>query len=162
MSEERKAAERLAVKGMGAILLIVFLFWAIPQIWDKLSPFIIAIPLAAALQPVVLFAKNKLKIKSGISVLICVVLMLGAGGRRHVLGRFHRAGAGAAGGRADRHHDYGRGHDRPAGRGKPREQLGGQPHPPVQSMLRNTMQRRSGPDEALGDGYGPGDGCFCG
>ena len=76
MSEERKAAERLAVKGLGAILLIVFLFWAIPQIWDKLSPFITAIPLAAALQPVILFAKNKLRIKSGISVLICVVLML--------------------------------------------------------------------------------------
>ena len=49
MSEERKAAERLAVKGIGAILLIAFLCWAVPQIWDKLSPFIIAIPLASAL-----------------------------------------------------------------------------------------------------------------
>ena len=76
MSEERKAAERLAVKGFGAVLLIAFLFWAVPQIWDKLSPFIIAIPLAAALQPVIIFAQDKLKIKRGISVLICVVLML--------------------------------------------------------------------------------------
>ena len=77
MSEERKAAERLAVKGLGAILLIALLFWAVPQIWDKLSPFIIAIPLAAALQPVIRFAQNKLKIKRGISVLICVLLLLG-------------------------------------------------------------------------------------
>ena len=62
MSEERKAAERLALKGLGAIVLIVILFWAVPQIWDKLSPFIIAIPLAAALQPVIRFSQNKLKI----------------------------------------------------------------------------------------------------
>ncbi len=77
MSEERKAAERLAVKGLGAILLIALLFWAVPQIWDKLSPFIIAIPLAASLQPVIRFAQNKLKIKRGISVLICVLLLIG-------------------------------------------------------------------------------------
>ena len=76
MSEERKAAERLAIKGVGAIAAIAFLFWAVPQVWDKLSPFIIAIPLAAALQPVILFAQNKMKIKRGISVLICVLLLL--------------------------------------------------------------------------------------
>ena len=76
MSEERKAAERLAVKGLGAILLIVFLCWAVPQIWDKLSPFIIAIPLASALQPAIRFAQEKLRIKRGISALICVLIML--------------------------------------------------------------------------------------
>ena len=77
MSEERKAAERLAVKGIGAVIIAALLFWAVPQIWDKLSPFIIAIPLAAALQPVVRFAQDKLKIRRGISVLICVLLLLG-------------------------------------------------------------------------------------
>ena len=76
MSEERKAAERLALKGLGAVILIGLLFWAVPQIWDKLSPFIVAIPLAAALQPVIRFAERRLKIKRGISVLICVLLML--------------------------------------------------------------------------------------
>ncbi len=76
MSEERKAAERLAVKGLGAILLIAFLCWAVPQIWDKLSPFIIAIPLASALQPAIQFAQEKLRIKRGISALICVLIML--------------------------------------------------------------------------------------
>ena len=77
MSEERKAAERLTVKGIGAIMLTALLFWAVPLVWDKLSPFIVAIPLAAMLQPLVRFAQNKLKIKRGIFVLICVLLMLG-------------------------------------------------------------------------------------
>ncbi len=76
MSEERKAAERLAVKGVGAIILIALAVWAVPQVWDKLSPFIIAVPLAAMLQPVIRFAHEKLKLKSGISVLICVLLIL--------------------------------------------------------------------------------------
>lgn len=78
MSEERKAAERLAVKGLGAILLIVAAIWGIPQIWDKLSPFIIAIPLAAVLQPVVQFSHERFKMKRGFSVLVCVLLILGA------------------------------------------------------------------------------------
>ena len=77
MSEERKAAERLAVKGVCTAVAAALLLWAIPQIWDKLSPFIIAIPLAASLQPVIRFAQNKLKIKRGISVLICVLLLIG-------------------------------------------------------------------------------------
>ena len=66
MSEERKAAERLALKGLGAVILIGLLFWAVPQIWE----------LAAALQPVIRFAEKKLKIKRGISALICVLLLL--------------------------------------------------------------------------------------
>lgn len=77
MSEDRKAAERLAVKGGGAIILIVLLFWAVPQIWDKFSPFIISIPLAAMLQPVIRFAEQKMKIKRGITTVICVLLLLG-------------------------------------------------------------------------------------
>ena len=76
MSEERKAAERLVVKGIGAVLLIAFAFWAVPVFWDKLSPFIIAVPIASLLQPVIRFAQEKLKIKRGISVLICVLLIL--------------------------------------------------------------------------------------
>ena len=76
MSEERKAAERLVVKGIGAVLLIAFAFWAVPMFWDKLSPFIIAVPLASLLQPAVRFAQNKLKIRRGISVLVFVLLIL--------------------------------------------------------------------------------------
>ena len=77
MSEERKAAERLAAKGIGAIVLVAFAFWAVPQVWDKLSPFVIAIPLAAMLQPVISFAQNKLKIRRGISVVVLVLVLLG-------------------------------------------------------------------------------------
>ena len=77
MSEERRAAERLVIKGIIAIALIVFFLWAIPQIWDKLSPFIVAIPLAAMLQPVIRFAENKMKLKRGITTLVCVLLLLG-------------------------------------------------------------------------------------
>ncbi len=76
MSEERKAAERLIVKGIGAAILVALAFWAVPQIWDKLSPFIIAIPLAAMLQPVIRFGYEKLKVKRGITTLICVLLLL--------------------------------------------------------------------------------------
>ena len=76
MSEERKAAERLAVKGLGAVILTGLCFWLIPLMWDKLSVFIIAIPLAAMLQPVIRFAAEKLKMKRGVSVLICVLLLL--------------------------------------------------------------------------------------
>ena len=77
MSEERKAAERLAVKGICTAVAAALLLWAIPQIWDKLSPFIIAVPLAAALQPVIRFAQDRLKIRRGISALLCVLLLLG-------------------------------------------------------------------------------------
>ena len=76
MSEERKAAERLAVKGLGAVILTGLCFWLIPLMWDNLSVFIIAIPLAAMLQPVIRFAAEKLKMKRGVSVLICVLLLL--------------------------------------------------------------------------------------
>ena len=76
MSEERKAAERLAVKGLGAVILAGLCFWLIPLLWDKLSVFIIAIPLAAMMQPVLRFTDKKLKMKRGISVLICVLILL--------------------------------------------------------------------------------------
>ncbi len=77
MSEERKAAERLAMKGIGAVIIAALVFWAVPKAWDLLSPFILAVPLAAVLQPVIRFAQEKLKIRRGISVLICVLLLLG-------------------------------------------------------------------------------------
>ena len=77
MSEERKAAERLAMKGIGAVIIAALVFWAVPKAWDLLSPFILAVPLAAVLQPVIRFAQERMKIRRGISVLICVLLLLG-------------------------------------------------------------------------------------
>lgn len=76
MSEERKAAERLALRLLGFLLTAAFVIWVLPEIWDKLSPFIIAIPLAAALQPVIRFLEKKLKLRRSPAALIPVVLLL--------------------------------------------------------------------------------------
>ena len=76
MSEERKAAERLALRLLGLLLAYAALRWLLPEVWDKLSPFIIAIPLAAALQPVIRFLQKKIKMKRSPAALIPVLLLL--------------------------------------------------------------------------------------
>ena len=76
MSNERKAAERLLLRLLGLILVYAVLRWVLPEIWDKLSPFIIAIPLAAALQPVIRFLQQKIKMKRSPASLIPVLLLL--------------------------------------------------------------------------------------
>ena len=76
MSEERKAAERLLLRLLGLALAYAALRWVLPEIWDKLSPFIIAIPLAAALQPVIGFLQKKIKMKRSPASLIPVLLLL--------------------------------------------------------------------------------------
>ena len=76
MSEERKAAERLLLRLLGLALAFVALRWVLPEIWDKLSPFIIAIPLAAALQPVIRFLQKKIRMKRSPASLIPVLLLL--------------------------------------------------------------------------------------
>ena len=75
LTEERKAAERLAFKFLCLLLIIAALVWIVPQIWDKLSPFIIASPLAALLQPIIGFLVKKLKIKRGIASLVVVLVL---------------------------------------------------------------------------------------
>ena len=77
LSEERKAAERLAFTVLMAVLVLFAASWLLPQVWDKLSPFIVAVPLAAMLQPVVSFCERKLKIKRGLASIILVLLLLG-------------------------------------------------------------------------------------
>ncbi len=76
MSEERKAAERLVLRLLGLALTFAVLRWVLPEVWDKLSPFIIAIPIAAALQPVIRFLQKKLKLKRSPASLIPVLLLL--------------------------------------------------------------------------------------
>ena len=76
MSEERKAAERLLFRGLCAVLGIVGIVWVLPQVWDKLSPFIISIPIAAALQPVIRFFQKNIKLKRSPASLIPVLLLL--------------------------------------------------------------------------------------
>ena len=76
MSEERKAAERLALRLLGVLLAFVILHWVLPEVWDKLSPFIISIPVAAALQPVIRFLQKKIKMSRSPAALIPVILLL--------------------------------------------------------------------------------------
>ena len=76
MSQERKAAERLLMRLLGILLAYAALRWVLPQVWDKLSPFIIAIPIAAAPQPVIRFLQKTLKMKRSPAALIPVLLLL--------------------------------------------------------------------------------------
>ena len=55
MSEERKAAERMLLRLLGVAAAFAVVRWVLPEVWDKMSPFIIAVPIAAALQPVIRF-----------------------------------------------------------------------------------------------------------
>ena len=79
MSEERKAAERLLFRGLCAALILAAVIWVLPEVWDKLSPFIISIPIAAALQPVIRFQQKRLKMKRSPAALIPVLLILAIG-----------------------------------------------------------------------------------
>lgn len=76
MTEERKAAERTGLRLAGLLLLTAAVIWVLPEVWDKLSPFIISIPLAAAIQPVIRFMQKKLKMKRSPASLIPVILLL--------------------------------------------------------------------------------------
>jgi sporulation integral membrane protein YtvI len=79
MSEERKAGERLLFKCTAFIIGALLAWWLLPKIWDKLSPFILAIPLAAMLQPVILFCEKKLKMKRSLASVILVILTIAVG-----------------------------------------------------------------------------------
>lgn len=74
MSEVRKAAERLIFGLVGAAVVLVLCVVLVPQLWDKLSPFIVSIPIAAMLQPVIRFLQTRLKMKKSPAVLIPVLL----------------------------------------------------------------------------------------
>ena len=76
MSEERKAVERVLLRLLGVAAAFAVLHWILPEVWDKLSPFIIAIPLAAALQPVIRFLQKRIKMKRSPAALIPVLLLL--------------------------------------------------------------------------------------
>ncbi len=76
MSEERKAAERLVLRLLGLAAAFAVIRWVLPEVWDKLSPFIIAVPIAAALQPVIRFLQKRIKLRRSPASLIPVLLLL--------------------------------------------------------------------------------------
>ncbi len=76
MSEERKAAERMLMRLLGVAAAFAVVRWVLPEVWDKMSPFIIAVPIAAALQPVIRFLQKRIKLKRSPASLIPVLLLL--------------------------------------------------------------------------------------
>ena len=75
---ERYAVERLAYRLLFCILIVLFLAFVVPLVWDTLSPFIIALPVAAALQPLIGFFQKKLHLNRGLAVAFWVVLFSAA------------------------------------------------------------------------------------
>ena len=70
----RYAAERLAYRLLFCVLIGLFLAFIVPMVWNTLSPFIIALPIAAALQPLIRFFEKKLRLNRGFAVAFWVIL----------------------------------------------------------------------------------------
>ena len=75
MTEQRKAAERLFFRFLCLLFVIAVVIWILPQVWNKLSPFIVSVPLAALLQPVISFLQKKVRLKRGLASLVVVLLL---------------------------------------------------------------------------------------
>ena len=71
----RYATERLALRLLFTLLIAAFVVVVVPQLWQLLSPFVIALPIAASLQPAIRFFQEKLRIKRGIAVAFWVLLV---------------------------------------------------------------------------------------
>ena len=76
LSNERRAVERLIFRTLAVVVILFAAAWLLPHIWDKLSPFIVAVPLAAMLQPVVRFCHKRMKMKRSLASLILVILLI--------------------------------------------------------------------------------------
>ncbi|MCL2496738.1 MAG: AI-2E family transporter [Clostridiales bacterium] len=71
----RYATERLVLRLVFTMLAGLFLMYAVPQLWRVLSPFLIAIPISAALQPAIRLCQQKLRMKRGVAVMFWVLLV---------------------------------------------------------------------------------------
>ncbi len=69
------AIERILLRIVLTALLIFFLAVCLPTIWNLFSPFIIALCIAALLEPVIRFAMKRLKMKRGAASAILVLLL---------------------------------------------------------------------------------------
>ncbi len=74
----RYASERLAWRLLFVVLFVLALVYAVPLLWSTLSPFIIALPIAATLQPLIRFFVKKLHLNRGFSVAFWVILFSAA------------------------------------------------------------------------------------
>lgn len=76
MTPQRRAVERLSIKLGLAVVVLTLAFFLLPVIWTYLSPFIIALPFAAMIQPTAHFLERKFHLKHSPAVLIPVLIML--------------------------------------------------------------------------------------
>lgn len=76
LPEERKALERLIYRAVVCVVIIAVVLLLTPVAWDKLSPFIICIPVAAMLQPVIRFLQEKCKFNRFLAVLVPVLMVV--------------------------------------------------------------------------------------
>ncbi|MDD3214706.1 MAG: AI-2E family transporter [Eubacteriales bacterium] len=74
----RYATERLGWRLLFLVLVSLFFAYAVPLLWSTLSPFIIALPVAASLQPLVRFFEKKLHLNRGFAVAFWVILVSAA------------------------------------------------------------------------------------
>lgn len=74
----RYAGERLVLRVVLAAVAVVFFTVLVPQIWSLFSPFIIATVVAMMLQPVIHFGQQKLHMKRGLVVAICLTVVVAA------------------------------------------------------------------------------------
>lgn len=74
----RYAAERIALRLLACVAAALLIQFAMPFLWDSLSPFIIATFVAAALQPLIRFFERRLHVNRGIAVAFWVVLFSAA------------------------------------------------------------------------------------
>ncbi len=72
------AAERLGIRLVLLVLAVLFLALVVPQLWSLFSPFLIAIPVAAALQPLIGFFEKKLHFKRGLATALWVLVVCSA------------------------------------------------------------------------------------
>lgn len=72
----RYAGERLVLRVVLVAVAVVFFTVLVPQLWSLFSPFIIATVVAMMLQPVIRFGQNKLHMKRGLVVAICLTLVV--------------------------------------------------------------------------------------
>ena len=70
----RYAAERLNLRLLLLAFVMLCIAFVVPWVWNVLSPFIIALPVAAALQPLIRFFEEKLHLKRGFAVAFWVTL----------------------------------------------------------------------------------------
>ncbi len=76
LSEEHKALERLIARAVIVVLTALAVVLLVPIAWDKLSPFIICVPVAALLQPIIRFLRNKCHFREAPAVMLPVLVVL--------------------------------------------------------------------------------------